>query len=645
MLQLFRNIMKSKLGVGVVLAFLVIIALAFGIGDVASNRTFGGVAGGDRVAVVGSRRISTSELSLAATNAFQEVRQKDPTLTMQAFIAQGGLPQTLDQLISRNALAEFGRKYGLEAGKRLVDSELTQVPAFQGPDGRFDPRAFAAVIGQRQLSEAAVRDDFATNVLARQLLAPLAIAPAVPASFALRYAALLTEHRKGSIALLPSTLFAPAGEPSDAQVQGFYQANRNLFLRPERRVIRYAAFNDAALGVLPPPSDAQIAQRYQRDRAKYAASEKRTFTQLVLPTEAAAAAIVAEVKGGKSLAAAAQEKGLRTAQIAAKTQPEMVAASSAAIASAGFTAAPGALIGPLRGGLGWFVLHLDKIDRQPARSLDQARGEIVKALLTEQRTAALADMTAKIEQELDDGKSLAEVAAEHKLTLAQTEPVTADGKVFGKPTESVPPVLTRAVATAFEMEEGKPQLAETVAGQQYLIFDVPQITPAAVAPLAEVRNDVVTLWKRDEGAKAAKAAADAVAAKVANGANLADAVRAVKPNAPATQTLDVGRQDLAKQGRVPAQMALFFTMASGSTKTLEAPLQGGWFVIKLDAVQPGQVSPNDAAVVGTQRQIAALVGDEYIDDFIKAAQRDVGVTRNQTAITALQAQLSGHAAS
>lgn len=645
MLQLFRNLMKSKIGVGVVLAFLVIIALAFGVGDVASNRTFGGVAGGDRIAVVGGRRISTSELSLAATNAFQQTRQSDPTLTMQGFITQGGLAQTLDQLISRNTLAEFARKYGLQAGKRLVDSELTQVPAFQGPDGRFDPRAFAAVLGQRQLSEAAVRDDFATNVLARQLIAPVVIAPAVPTSFALRYAALLTEHRKGSIALLPSTLFAPAGEPGEAQLQAFYQANRNLFVRPERRIIRYAAFGDAALGALPPPGDAQIAQRYQRDQAKYAASEKRTFTQLVLPTEAAAAAIVAEVKGGKSLSSAAQEKGLRTAQIADKTQADMVAASSAAVASAGFSAAQGALVGPIRGGLGWFVLHLDKIDRQPARSLEQARAEIVKALTAEQRTAALADLTAKIEQEFDDGKSLAAVAAEHKLTLAQTEPATADGKIFGKPAQAVPPVLGRALATAFQMEEGKPQLAETVPGQQFLIFDVSQITPSAAAPLAEVRGDVATLWHREEGAKAAKAAADAVVARMAKGATLADAVRAVKANAPATQTLDVGRQDLAKQGRVPAQMALFFTMAAGSTKTLEAPLQGGWFVIKLDSVQPGQLAANDPAVLGTQRQIAGLVGDEYIDGFIKAAQRDVGVQRNQAAITALQNQLGGHAAS
>ena len=618
MLQLFRNIMKSKIGVGVVLGFLVVIAIAFGIGDVASNRTFGGVAGGDRVAVVGDRRISTSEASLAATNAFQQAREKDPTLTMPAFIAQGGLSQVLEQLVSRDALSEFGRRNGLAAGKRLVDSELTQIPAFQGPDGRFDPRAFAAVLGQRQMTEAAVRDDFATQLMARELLAPVAIGSVVPASFAMRYAAVLREHRKGSLAVLPSALFAPAAGPSDAQLQAYYQTHRALFVKPERRVIRYAAFGDAALGPLPVPSDAQIAQRYQRDKAKYAAAEKRSFTQLVLPTEAAAGAIVAEVKGGKS---------------------------SAAVASAGFAAAQGALVGPVRGGLGWFVLHVDKIDRQPARSMDQARGEIVAALTKEQRTAALADLTAKIEQEFDDGKSLAQVATEHKLTLAQTAPATADGKLYGQPAQSVPPVLGRVLATAFQMDEGKPQLAETVPTQQYVIFDVAEITPSAVAPLTEVRNDAATLWRRDEGAKAAKTSAEAVLARMAKGGSLADSVRAVKPNAPPVQALDLGREELARQGRVPPQLALFFSMAAGTTKMLEAPLQGGWYVLKLDGVQAGQVAANDPQVQAVQQQLAGVVSEEYVESFIKAAQADVGVSRNQAAINALQAQLSGRAAS
>ena len=56
MFQFFRNFFKTKLGLAISLAFLGLIALAFASADVSSTGTFGGIAGGDRVAVVGDEK-------------------------------------------------------------------------------------------------------------------------------------------------------------------------------------------------------------------------------------------------------------------------------------------------------------------------------------------------------------------------------------------------------------------------------------------------------------------------------------------------------------------------------------------------------------------------------------------------------------
>ena len=42
-----------------------------------------------------------------------------------------GDPLQLEQMLSRAALAEFGREHGLRASDRLIDSELVQMPAFR----------------------------------------------------------------------------------------------------------------------------------------------------------------------------------------------------------------------------------------------------------------------------------------------------------------------------------------------------------------------------------------------------------------------------------------------------------------------------------------------------------------------------------
>lgn len=645
MLQFFRSFMRSKVGIGITLAFLAVIAFAFASSDVA-NTSLGtsGVSGGDRVAVVGSQRITANALSMSASTAFDAARQSNPTLTMQAFVAQGGLDQAFEGLLSRTAVAEFARQHGLRAGDRLVDSELVKIPAFQGVDGKFSRESFNAIIQQRGLTEAAVREDFATNLFAQQLLSPIGLSPVLPISFAERYAALLKERRRGAIAVLPSEAFAPQGEPSAADLQTFYQASRDRFIRPERRVIRYVTFGEDALGNLAAPTEAQISQRYTRDRTQYAAIESRTLTQLVVPTQAAAQAVAQEVRGGASLTAAATAKGLRAVTVGPVTQTQLTTTTSAAVAQAAFQAAQGALIAPTRGGLGWYVIRVDKIDRKPARTLDQVRGEIAAALATEQRTAALADLTARIEDEFDQGRSLADVAKELKLTIASTAPATADGRLYGKPAETIPVQLGPVLRTAFEMEEEEPQITQLADGKTFVAFDVGDITASAVAPLAEIRTDVVQAWRGDRGSEAAKAAADRILAKLARGTPLAEALRAENATLAAPERIDEARETLAQQGRVPPQLALFFSMAERTAKKLEAPANAGWFVVQLEDIEPGKIARTDPIMAATLQQLSGVTGDEYIQQFVNAVQKEVGVERNQDAVEALEAQLTGRAA-
>ena len=640
MLQFFRNFFKSKFGVAFTIVFLIVIGLAFGIGDVASNRTFGGVAGGDRVATVGKTKISTSDLSQAMSSALENEKQQNPTLTMEGFIAGGGMDRVLEQVIQRAALAEYAHEHGLRAGKRLVDSELVQIPAFQGVDGKFDRNAFLAVIRQRGLSEDLVRNDIASGLYARQLLIPANYAAAVPQSLAQQYTRLLKEHRKGAVAVLPSDAYAPAAGPSTAQMNAFYTAHRTNYLRPERRVIRYVSFGEEALGDVKGPSEAQIAARYQRDAAKYQARQTRTFTQLVVPTEAAAKAIEAEVSGGKSLAAAASAKGLATTTVGPVTRNDFTTQTSQAVADAAFTATQGAMVPPARGGLGWYVLRVDKIENTPARSLAQVHDEIAKTLGEEQRKAAFADLAANVEDKLDSGQSLADIAKTLKLEIKSTEPLTADGRVYGKE-ETAPPVLAPALKTAFQMEEGQPQLAEVDPGKTFIVFEAANITPSAAAPLAEIKDRVTSDWRKAEGAKAAKAAAQRVLQRLNGGQDLAAALAAEKVKLPPSQTVDMGRDQLAQQGRVPPPLALMFSMAKGTAKRLEAPQDNGWFVVKLDDISLPALEKNDPLVGATQQQLAAVFGSEYAEELVHAAQISVGVKKNQAAIDAVARQLTG----
>jgi len=643
MLHFFRRFFKSKLGLGLTLGFVALIAFAFASMDITStNPTFGGVAGDSNVAVVGDTAITAADFQSAMQNELDRRRQTDPTLTMQALIADGAADRVIEQLMQRAALAEWARENDLRAGKRLVDSELVKIPAFFGPDGRFSRDAFEAVLRQEGVSEAAIRADIASGLLAQQTLIPASYGTTVPQRLARQYAVLLRERRKGAIATLPSAAFAPSAAPTQAQLTAFHRANGSRYIRPERRVLQYATFGEEALGEMPAPSEAQIAERYRQNRAQYAASESRTFTQMIVPTQAAAQAIVAEIAGGASIATAARSKGLSTTQVGPATKSQLAGQASQAVADAAFAAAEGAVATPRRGSLGWYVLRVDDVERRPERSLADARGEIAAELAQEQRRAAFIDMASRIEEEFDAGSSLSDVASELKIDLQATRPLTADGRVYGT-AEAGPTELAPVLRTAFEMSEGEPQIAEVVAGETFLIFGVGDVTPSAVAPLAEIRDEVAADWRRSEGAKAARAAADRIMQRVQRGQTLAAAVAAERTSLPAPEAIDMGREQLAELGRTPPALALFFSMAEGTVKRLEGPADSGWFVAALDDISVPEIAADDPLIARTRTQLAQLYGDEYAEQFIRATMAEMGAERNQAAIDAVLRQLTGQA--
>lgn len=642
MLGFFRSFLKSRIGVALALVFLGLIALAFASADVTGNG-FGGIAGGDRAAKVGSARVDTAELSKALTNAFEQERQKQPGMTMKDFLAAGAMDSVLTGLTDRLAMAEWARKHGVIASDRLVDSEIIKISAFQGPDGKFSQSAYEQLLAQRGLTDKEVRKDISQRLIAQQLLLPAAFGAQMADEAVQRYAALLTEKRIGTIVSVPALAFAPTSPPDAATLTAFYNANKSRYMQPERRTIRYALVNEASLKTVPAPTEAEIAARYKLNAAVYAPSEQRTVTQVIVPTEAAAKALAAEVGASGSLDNAARAKGLVTSKLADQTREALAGQTSRAVADAAFAAASGTLAVPAKSGLGWHVVKVDAVKRNAGKTLDQARGEIAAAIALEKRRAALSDLAAQVEQEIDNGTGLADIAKTLNLTVASTPALTADGSVFGKQGEKASAEIAPLVQAAFAMErEGEAQLAEVKPGEVFAIYDVGQLTAATPAPLDLIKAAVARDWAVQQGSAKAKAATDKILAALNKGTALSDAIKLAGVNLPAPQAVDLPRQALTQmQGKVPAPLALMFAMAKGSNKRLEGPNNAGWYVVSLKEIVLGQVQRNDAVFKQAAASFAQDASSEFADQLRIAIRNDVGVERNEAGIKAVRNQLTG----
>ncbi|MFN5129481.1 MAG: SurA N-terminal domain-containing protein [Sphingomonadaceae bacterium] len=641
MISSIRSRINSKFGAIFALAFIGLIAIAFALGDVSGSGNFGGLSGGN-VARVGNKNITLSDLNESLENQLRAERQNNPTLDMTQFVDGGGLDATLAQLINRYAITVFGEKYGVAVSKRLVDSEIRKIPGAMGLDGKFSADAFRAFAQQIGVSEKAIRDDLTQNLFAQQILPAAASGPAAPDGMILPYASLMLEQRAGQIASIPATAFLPTRPPSEAVLAKFYSDNAIKFTIPEKRAVSYAIFGRDIIAQRAKPSEADIAAYYKANAAQFAASQTRNISQVIVPTEAAAKSVVAQVAAGKSLSAVAGELGLSVATTASVTKDSLTNSTTAAVASAVFAAAQGSIATPARGKLGWTVIRVDAINNVAAKSLADARADIEKELLKTRSETMLTEMTAEIEDAFADGATISDVAKQNGLTVNSSPKLLATGQDISNPAYKPIPEMAAMLPAAFQMEtNGAAQLIELIPGERFAMIAVANFEEAAPPPLNGVRSIVQQQWALSEGAKGARAAADALRKAVDAGQPLQTALAAAGIKGAQVERLSGTRADISREGQpVPPPLSMMFAMKKGTAKILAAGGDRGWYVVHLNDIIKGDARGNVPMLMARKQELSGILQQEYAAQMIISAAKNADVEKNEDGIEELRTRLT-----
>ncbi|MGE7204759.1 SurA N-terminal domain-containing protein [Sphingomonas sp. NPDC019816] len=642
MLSFFRRIINSKAGVIVTFIVLGVIAIAFAAGDVSNVAGMAGGLTGSTVAKVGDAKVTVDDLRTAAQNEVAAYRQEQPTLDMAQFIAAGGFEGVLQREVTGLSLEQFGKDQGMVVSRRLIDGQIASIPAFRGPNGQFDPALYQQLLAQRKMTDAQVRTDLQRTLFAQQLTVPTIGATQMATQMALPYASLLLEKRQGEVGYIPTRLVGAGAAPSDADIQTFYTRNVQRYTLPERRVVRYALVTPASVAAQSAPTDAEIARYYQTNAARYAATQKRDITQVIVADQAGANALAARAKGGTSLADAARAAGLEASVQKGVDKATYATQSSPAVADAVFGAAQGAVIGPVRGPLGFVVARVDAVTQVPGKTLAQARPEIVTELTKQKQAAALGETRNAIEDSLSGNATFDEVVADRKLQAQTTPAVTAQGAAPEAPAFQPTPEQRAMITAAFTAEEGDaPQIVPVGEDGGFAVVGVGQIQRAAPRPLAQVRQQVIADLTADRARAAARKLANAVLAKVNKGMPMAQALKETGLAVPPVRPIAASRRDLAAAQNTPAAapLALLFSMPQGKAKTLEAPANEGWYIIRATKIDAGNATGNTAAIQAARQDIGRLIGREYVAQFARAVRDTVGVKTDPKAVAKVRSEL------
>jgi len=644
MLSIFRN--NPKL----VVAIFSLVALAFIATGVITHEMpgMGGSTSGSSagaIATIGDATVTPEDLEQQVRSRYQQASQQQPGLDMASFMAAGAYDAIVDQSIGATALEQYAHKIGLAASDKQIDGQIAGIPAFRGPDGKFSQAAYEAALQQQRLTDKAVRSDIGGTILRQMVYLPATGAMTLPDGLVKPYANLIMETRAGEIGFVPIAAMQGAAAPTDAELQGFYKSHVAAYTTPERRVLRYALMGRDQVAAKAVPTDAEIKQVYTSAPDKYAARETRDLAQVVLPDEAKAKAFKASVAGGKSFAEAAQAAGFNAADtaIGVKTQAQLSQQVGAAVATAAFATPDGGVSNPVKSDFGWVVVKVNKVNHVAATTFEAARAQIAADLVKSKQDKALADLVAKVQDAIDNGRGFADLAKANGLAIVETPALTASGiapdQPAYKPSADVQPLL----APGFKTNPDDPASVQTVLpNERYALLAVGHVIPAAPIPFAQVKARVATDFTASRANDRAKAIATAIQAKVKAGTSMADAFKTAPVKLPAVNATQGRRMDLARlQGNVPPPLAALFRTTVGSAQIVPAPGGQGWYVVHVSKVTPADDKALAPATQASRGDLLQAANDEYLEQLASSAKIAVGAKRDDAAIMALRLKLLG----
>ena len=643
MLSFFRRVSKSKVGTWIMAAVLVAILAGFAAADISNFGSgkiggFGGMSS-STLAEAGDQEIGEREMSEAMQRRLQQVRQQNPNADYATIV--GDLDALLNAMLDQRSLIAFGDKYGFHLSKRLIDAEIAQIPQAKGLNGQFSEQAYQQFLATQRLTDAEVRQVVTGGLFERLMLTPVAANAHVAVGMARPYATMLLESREGEAIALPLDAFKKGLNPTDADLQKFYAANRNRYIVPEQRVLRMATIGpEQVAGVSASPQE--IAAYYNANQATYGTKDTRDLSQVVVPDQATANAIAARAKSGATLAAAAAPAGSNAAvsSLAAQTRQAYSSVAGDKAAAAVFSAASGAIVGPIQSDFGWVVVKVDSVKVQGGKSLAQATPEIAAKLNADKKKNAIEDIVDKLQNAIDEGSNFTEAAASAKAPVTSTPLIFANGTSKADPNFRLAQNLTPAIKAGFDIAANDPPEIVSVGDQGYVLVSPGQVVPAAPAPLASIREQVVADWLNQQAAVRGRAAASAIAAKASQGMSLTDAAKQSGLPLPPVRPIAARRIQLANaQGQVPAPLRLLFTLTQGKSKIAAEPGRG-FYVVKVNKIVPGNAALQPALIGQMQKELGQSVAEDYAREFLAAVRADVKAKRNDSAIQALKTRLT-----
>jgi peptidyl-prolyl cis-trans isomerase D len=479
--------------------FLVLVAAfaSWGVADVVRNIG----AGSGAVATVQGHDISPTEFMQEYDGMLRRYAQQIPDPTqIPPEMKQRVAMQTLEKLVTQQALADQAQKLGIIVPDNQVRDTVFGMSEFQGTDGKFSKPQMMQILSTNHLTELHFLDLIRADIAQNQLLQSTGVASTpskLLTGLVYRY---LNEKRRANMVVLPFAGQPLPPAPTQAVLHRFYDNNPNRYSAPEYRHIKAVILSPDTIGRSLSVSDADLKAYFVQHKADYVSPEQRALQVITASSATSGTGLAALWKSGISwdaMQAAAKAQGATAVDLPLST-PEQV--PSPELAKAAFAATLNAVTGPVTEPLGVQIFRVTAI--QPARNPSfESLHAILQGKAAAEKALDLIDARAQKLQDLfAGGAKIDEVPADIGAMGAEGT-LDAQGKTQEGTLAPLPApqdIRQQIIDTAFKTNPG--DAIQPVEGANHVWFAVAvdSITKPTKRPFELVQAQVLSDWQVDQ---------------------------------------------------------------------------------------------------------------------------------------------------
>jgi len=554
----------------------------------------------------------------------QDLRAIEAQTGQQLTFAQAreyGLTEaTLSRVITDRAVDNESDRLGISVGDAVLSEQLREIQAFQGLDGSFDRETYRAALQQAGMNESGfeerLREETARTILQGAVVSGITM----PETYADTIVGYVGERRTITWARLDErNLDAPVADPSEEELQAWYEENIDRYMEPEKKRITYAWLAPEMIADLGAVTTEDLQELFEARSDEYQQPERRLVERLVFPDEAAADKARTRLDAGEvDFETLVEERGLELADI---DMGDMTEARLGEAGQAVFAAQSGDIVGPLPTDLGPALFRVNGILAAKTTSLEDASLALREEIATERARRQVDGESEAVEDLLAGGATLEEIADETPMELGTIDwyPGMGGGGIaeapgFGAAAEALAPDAFPELIRLGDEGIAAMRLEDTIAAEP--------------KPFEEVRDRVRTAWQTERTMARLVEQAEAQAARLRESANFASLGLE-------TQT----EQGLTRNGSVTGTGQDFvekvFAMEPGEVMVTSG--FGAVQIVRLDEVLGPDT--DDASVdqlaASLRNQAAQSISNEIFRAYADTIRNDVGVRLNQDALNAV----------